>query len=192
MTYGTRGTREPGISTHDHAILYTRDGPQKAPQYQHRLKVSSKYGADLERKWENEGEFQEPSHLNYAKIYTVENNVKAHFIGQTEDKAQNDYNFKIEQWETSGTDGRAAYYDEMGSKIVMCLDHCASTRERKKLPQIISMIGGSPIALAMIASCSGLLMAATFLWLNKSMGLHPSSRAMNMVSLQDFVKFWQA
>src|SRR5271170_917364 len=79
LTYGAQATTKPGVKPQDHAIIYTKSG--RKPRE-----------TDDEQKLQNNPIRMEPmsprdqlnplSRLNYAKIYTVECNVKVCFIGK--------------------------------------------------------------------------------------------------------------
>jgi hypothetical protein len=90
LTYQGQGTRKAGVKPQDHAIIYTED----------KKKIGGKSKRGSEKPTEAEGEEKlskrpirmapktsrdqlDPlSRLNYAKIYTVEYNLKVHFIGE--------------------------------------------------------------------------------------------------------------
>ena len=79
-TYRNRGLGKGGIKLEDHAIIYTSnsvptdDGVDKEP-----IRVVPKTPRD---------KLLVGSCLNYAKIYTVEHNVKVLFIGEIEKNSQ--------------------------------------------------------------------------------------------------------
>jgi len=79
-TYRNRGLGKGGIKLEDHAIIYTSspapkdDGVDKEP-----IQVVPKTPRD---------KLLVGSCLNYAKIYTVEHNVKVLFIGEIEKHSQ--------------------------------------------------------------------------------------------------------
>lgn len=77
LTYGLRGTKKLGVKSQDHAIIYTgQEAPEPLP------------GEDLQ--WNpiklepatDRDKLAPQSRINYAKVYTVEHNVKVHFIGK--------------------------------------------------------------------------------------------------------------
>ncbi|KAF4628847.1 hypothetical protein G7Y89_g9303 [Cudoniella acicularis] len=79
ITYTGQGVNKPGVHAADHTIIYTSTNPQYLPgEYDKGLTStpirmipdSSRHGLDGN------------SRLNYAKIYTVECNVKVWFIGK--------------------------------------------------------------------------------------------------------------
>jgi hypothetical protein len=88
LTYQLQGTMKRGVKPQDHAIIYTEE---KGPK---RQKVREAAG---EEKLQKQPIRVEPassrdrldplSRLNYAKIYTVENNVKVCFIGRIHKKS---------------------------------------------------------------------------------------------------------
>lgn len=85
LTYRGQGTKKYGVKPQDHAIIYTAKSGQKPRE------------ASGEEKLQNKAIRMEPrsardqldslSRLNYAKIYTVEYNVKVCFIGQIHEKS---------------------------------------------------------------------------------------------------------
>ncbi|KAH8746319.1 hypothetical protein F5882DRAFT_493290 [Hyaloscypha sp. PMI_1271] len=77
LTYHRQGTTKPGVKREDHAIIYTGDRPPRGIEGEDQLKlrpirVIPKTPRD---------KLEKESRINYAKIYTVEHNVKVHFIG---------------------------------------------------------------------------------------------------------------
>jgi hypothetical protein len=77
LTYGKQGTKKIGVKPEDHAIIYTGGHPphelegekklhkravQVIPKTPHKLDLASR--------------------VNYAKLYTIEHNVKVCFIGK--------------------------------------------------------------------------------------------------------------
>jgi uncharacterized membrane protein YgcG len=78
MTYGGRGTAKPGVHPEDHAIIYTVPGrplPTEGEAQLTRLPICVK-------PYTPEHKLTSASRLNYAKVYTVEYNVKVWFIGR--------------------------------------------------------------------------------------------------------------
>jgi hypothetical protein len=92
MTYGGQGTLKYGVHPEDHAAIYTKhDGPvilegEKMENVPIRVDV-----IDQSHK------LDPMSRLNYAKLYTVEHNVKVFFIGKIaknyEQKVVDAYNY---------------------------------------------------------------------------------------------------
>lgn len=89
LTYGGQGCTKWGVHAEDHAVIYWKSYPGLFD------------GEDITKK-SIRVEITDPSHkldpasrLNYAKVYTVEHNVKVHFIGQVaksyEQKVVDDY-----------------------------------------------------------------------------------------------------
>jgi hypothetical protein len=76
LTYGGQATLKPGVKPEDHTIIYTSDRPKLKPgEY-----LTNKA---LRMVPDNPRERLDPaSRMNYAKLYTVEHNVKVYFIGQ--------------------------------------------------------------------------------------------------------------
>jgi hypothetical protein len=71
-----------GVKREDHAIIYTGDKPPREIQGEAELmlrpiRVIPKTPRD---------KLEKESRINYAKIYTVEHNVKVHFIGHVDPK----------------------------------------------------------------------------------------------------------
>jgi hypothetical protein len=87
FTYQHQGTSKPGVRSRDHAIIYTGvDPPKELPDEKKLLKkpirvvpLNSRDKLALE------------SRLNYAKIYTLEINVKVCFIGQVHENSIMDF-----------------------------------------------------------------------------------------------------
>ena len=88
MTYKYQATNKPGVKPQDHAIIYTEDKNKKGERPTE---------APGEEKLQNKPIRMDPkttrdqldplSRLNYAKIYTVEYNVKVSFIGSIHTKS---------------------------------------------------------------------------------------------------------
>ncbi|KAK0118625.1 hypothetical protein ONS95_007509 [Cadophora gregata] len=82
MTYGGKGLDKRGIHIDDHAEIYSGKRPFYTPgekgMTKHPVKSSCTKGQKLDT----------PSLLNYAKVYTVEHNVKACFIGQIDETSE--------------------------------------------------------------------------------------------------------
>lgn len=77
LTYGRQGTGKWGVNPEDHAIIYTGDRPPQQLNGEATLKK-----APIKMISKNPRHKLEPaSRINYAKIYTVEHNVKVCFIG---------------------------------------------------------------------------------------------------------------
>jgi hypothetical protein len=77
LTYQRKATTKRGVKREDHAIIYTGKKPPKELDGEHRLtlrpvQVIPKTPRD---------KLEKESRVNYAKIYTVEHNVKVLFIG---------------------------------------------------------------------------------------------------------------
>jgi hypothetical protein len=83
-TYGLQGTKKPGGKPEHHAIVYTTD---KAPT---ELPRESKLPNALIRLTpKSHTDVLEPSsRLNYAKVYTVEHNLKVCFIGRVHENSK--------------------------------------------------------------------------------------------------------
>jgi len=88
MSYGERATTKPGVHAEDHAIIYTTAGPKLVPGEENTGMVFKpvKVVPDNGRH-----KLDKASRLNYAKLYTVEHNVKVWFIG----KVHRDYLLQV-------------------------------------------------------------------------------------------------
>lgn len=92
MTYKKQATIKKGVKPQDHAIIYTEDKnrkgekPTEAPgeeKLQNKpIRMDSKTARD---------QLDPLSRLNYAKIYTVEYNVKVCFIGSIHGKSVDNF-----------------------------------------------------------------------------------------------------
>ncbi|KAG4435140.1 hypothetical protein IFR05_009372 [Cadophora sp. M221] len=82
LTYGGRGTLKPGVHREDHAVIYTGVGPTLLPG-----ETLSKTALHMEPNDKSQ-KLDKDSRVNYAKIYTVEHNVKVFFIGALTKNAQ--------------------------------------------------------------------------------------------------------
>jgi len=90
LTYGGQGTRKKGVHAEDHAVIYTepspifKDGEQITKKSIRMVPDSSRHKLDT------------ASRINYAKVYTVEHNVKVYFVGRItrkhEQQVVTDYN----------------------------------------------------------------------------------------------------
>jgi hypothetical protein len=92
LTYGGQGTLKYGVHPEDHAPIYSsrRDGPCLLEGEQPGKEAIRVEVIDLSHK------LDPMSRLNYAKLYTVEHNVKVFFIGKiaksSEQKVVDAYN----------------------------------------------------------------------------------------------------
>ncbi|KAI9640506.1 hypothetical protein NHQ30_011252 [Ciborinia camelliae] len=79
MSYGGQGTTKPGVKAQEHAIIHTTDDPQL---------VANEDGSQMvfrpvKMEPDSPRDHLDPaSRINYAKVYTVEYNVKVWFIGR--------------------------------------------------------------------------------------------------------------
>jgi hypothetical protein len=84
LTYGHEGLTRHGVNPEDHAVVYS--SKQQGPRIlagEERLITKRPVRIDLD----NPAHKLDPtSRLNYAKIYTVEHNVKVLFIGRVANK----------------------------------------------------------------------------------------------------------
>jgi hypothetical protein len=77
ITYGRQGTLKFGVHIEDHAIIYSTKTPNPLrSENTTRLRPSIRVRMDRDEK------LDATSRLNYAKLYTVEMNVKLCFIGR--------------------------------------------------------------------------------------------------------------
>jgi len=84
LTYQRQATKKWGVKRDDHAIIYTGDNPPRElngepPLKLRPIRVIGKTPRD---------KLEEESRINYAKVYTVEHNVKVHFIGSIAPSSQ--------------------------------------------------------------------------------------------------------
>ena len=77
MSYGNRGTTKPGVHAGDHAIIYTSSDPVWMAGETGMTKAPIKVVPNGPQH-----KLDSTSRLNYAKVYTVECNVKVWFIGR--------------------------------------------------------------------------------------------------------------
>lgn len=80
LTYGYQGVLKPGIHPEDHAVVYSsrREGP-----YILKGEEGLMTKDPIRIEMDNPSERLDPlTRLNYAKLYTVEHNVKVFFIGR--------------------------------------------------------------------------------------------------------------
>ena len=77
MTYGGQGTNKFGVHAKDHAIIWTEKPVWFKGEYEKGL---TKHAIRMEPSSKRH-KLDEASRLNYAKLYTVEYNVKVWFIG---------------------------------------------------------------------------------------------------------------
>ena len=80
MTYGGQGTSKAGVRAQDHAIVYTEMRGKKAEELPYEQKLN-KMPIRVEPRTSRD-QLDPQSRLNYAKIYTIEYNVKVCFIGE--------------------------------------------------------------------------------------------------------------
>lgn len=80
MTYSGQGTLKPGVKAADHAIIYMSDNDRDKPPRMVRGENLTKDPIRVQPKTPRD-KLEPVSRINYAKIYTVEHNVKVFFIG---------------------------------------------------------------------------------------------------------------
>ena len=84
ITYNHKGIVRPGINRGDHAIIYSgKTAPQPLPGEPEFLKSPIRIVLKLPHE-----KLLKESWINYAKIYSVEHNVKVKFIGQIAPSSQ--------------------------------------------------------------------------------------------------------
>jgi len=79
MSYGGQGTTKPGVHAHEHAVVYTTDTPEYLSNEMPLEKAPIKI-----RPYTSQHKLDRASRLNYAKLYTIEYNVKVWFIGEVD------------------------------------------------------------------------------------------------------------
>jgi hypothetical protein len=127
LTYGGQGTKKHGVHAEDHAQIYTLDKNQKKapPLKQGEFRLTKK--AIRVDPISPSHKLDPASRLNYAKLYTVEHNVKVYFVGWVakhyEQYVVTDYNdthrpLAQRPWATSGapedlrgTEGESPEYE---------------------------------------------------------------------------------
>jgi hypothetical protein len=80
LTYGGQGTAKAGVKAQNHAIIFI-DSAGKAPEQlkgEERLILRPIRVDPLSR----HDKLNPESRINYAKVYTVEHNIKVAFIGR--------------------------------------------------------------------------------------------------------------
>ena len=93
LTYNHQGTGKSGAKGGEHAIIYTGDRPPKELKGERALKNSP-----IEMKPNTPRDKLSPdSRVNYAKIYTVEYNVKVLFIGRVATSSQRKFMTDFDQ-----------------------------------------------------------------------------------------------
>ncbi|OBT74595.1 hypothetical protein VF21_06399 [Pseudogymnoascus sp. 05NY08] len=78
LTYSNQGTAKPGVKAQHHAIIYSSKRPPSELSGEPELlnvPIRIEMASPADR-------LVPESRLNYAKVYTVEHNVKVHFIGR--------------------------------------------------------------------------------------------------------------
>jgi hypothetical protein len=85
QTYGGRGVSKKGLRKNDHAIIYTGKTPPKPDDREKprsRKEAGMRTPAIRVRQRNNFEKMDKMSRVNFAKIYTVEHNVKVYDFGQ--------------------------------------------------------------------------------------------------------------
>jgi hypothetical protein len=103
LTYGKRATTKPGSQGWDHAVIYTKD-----PVLYEGEDIRKKPIRAIPRTPRDK--LAPQSRLNYAKVYTIEYNVKVLFIGEV----HKDY---LHQLRADYNNTQGYYLDEPGSPI---------------------------------------------------------------------------
>ena len=92
MTYGYQGTNKPGVKAEYHAMIYTgREIPSPLPGEQLVKRAVRMEPSSPE-------EILDPkSRVNYAKVYTIEHNIRVRFVGKIHDdsRATFDTDFRV-------------------------------------------------------------------------------------------------
>jgi hypothetical protein len=78
LTYGQQGVLKYGVNADDHTVVYSEKGPQVLDR-EVGLMTKKPIRIDIRDK---SHKLDPLSRLNYAKLYTVEHNVKVLFIGR--------------------------------------------------------------------------------------------------------------
>lgn len=90
LTYGGQGTLKKGVHASDHAVIYTGKSPTLKGKERITKRAIRMVPSDPRHKLDS------ASRINYAKLYTVEHNVKVQFIGSIAQKYEQqvvtDYN----------------------------------------------------------------------------------------------------
>jgi hypothetical protein len=77
LTYGYQGTNKPGVKAEYHAMIYTgREVPSSLPGEQLVRRAVRVEPSSPEEKLDPK------SRVNYAKVYTIEHNIRVCFIGK--------------------------------------------------------------------------------------------------------------
>lgn len=91
MTYGSQGTNKPGVKAEYHAMIYTgREVPSPLQGEQLVMRAVKMEPSSPEEKLDPK------SRVNYAKVYTIEHNIRVYFIGKihADSRATFDTDFK--------------------------------------------------------------------------------------------------
>jgi hypothetical protein len=116
LTYSGRGTGKARIKGHEHAAVFTGSKAVLAPgEAKNGLRPPLRVIPDRV-----EGELDPMTRLNYAKLYTVEYNVKVRFIGRVDPRSMPDlvkgYNITHQAvWEPSDEDHSRVYGSAVNS-----------------------------------------------------------------------------
>lgn len=92
MTYGYQGTKKPGVKAEYHAMIYTgREVPSPLPGEQLVKRAVRMEPSSPEEKLDPK------SRVNYAKVYTIEHNIRVCFIGKihADSRATFDTDFRV-------------------------------------------------------------------------------------------------
>jgi hypothetical protein len=92
LTYGSQGTNKPGVKAEYHAMIYTDEKvPSPLPGEQLVKRAVRMEPSSPEEKLDLE------SRVNYAKVYTIEHNIRVCFIGKihANSRATFDTDFKV-------------------------------------------------------------------------------------------------
>lgn len=92
MTYGSQGTNKPGVKAEYHAMIYTgREVPSPLRGEQLVRRAVRMEPSSPEEK------LNPKSRVNYAKVYTIEHNIRVCFIGKihTDSRATFETDFRV-------------------------------------------------------------------------------------------------
>jgi len=92
LTYRRQGTSKPGVKPQDHAIIYTEDKNNKGEKPTEAPGEEKLYNVPIRMNPRTPRDQLDPlSRLNYAKVYTIEYNVKVCFIGEIAEDSKDDF-----------------------------------------------------------------------------------------------------
>jgi len=107
MSYSGRGTTKPGVKAEDHAIIFTTNKPVCLSGENGMILAPLKVEPDTSQF----GTLDSASRLNYAKIYTVEHNVKVWFVSKLARSAKTQFELDYNRIHPPLGSTNKAYYD---------------------------------------------------------------------------------